>query len=337
MKKKPTDLVHRPRRADLARPIATPDPVTVYLSSLSKDSQPSMLSGLHAVARLVDRDCDAQTLPWANLRFSHTNALRAKLIEIYAHRTVNRMMAAVRGVLKAAWRLDLMVTDDYIRAVDFKPVKTRGLPPSGRVVPTDEIGTLFGSTAGTKRLRKNPPRHRDPLAYRDQALLVVLYSAGVRRQEASALDVGDYDDKTGALTVRRGKGAKYRVAYIPEGYRSWLTPWIEYQRERKVEPMFVRWTRSGPTDKRLGRAGVDHVLHRLALEAKIPKLTPHDLRRSFATELLEHGADLLMVQQLMGHADVRTTSIYDRRGEAGKKKAVEKMPVALRYEDRKNT
>jgi integrase/recombinase XerD len=143
--------------------------------------------------------------------------------------------------------------------------------------------------------------------------------------------------------VRRGKGAKFRITYIAEGYRPWIAPWLAHRKaigSEVTEPMFVRWTRSsggangGATNKRVGDVGIDYVLNRIRDLAGITeKFTPHDLRRSFATELFDAGADLLMVQSLMGHADAKTTKMYDRRGEAGKKTAVEKFPVVLRYDD----
>lgn len=325
----PTALVHKPREVhvELDRPRELrPEehPVAVYLASLSRDSRPAMMSGLKVIADMTKKGTGVFELPWHELRFKHTQALRAVLVERFAPRTVNRMLSSLRGVLKAAWKLEQISTDDYMRACDLKHVSTAGLPPSGRVVENTEVGTLLRAAA----------RCEPPMNLRNQALLIVMYAGGIRRQEVSALDVDSYNDTDGALTVRKGKRGKYRVTYIPEGYRSWIRPWIAFQRERNCEPMFVKWHRDhGPSMVRLGRKGVDKVLQSIAKQAGVKDVTPHDLRRSFATDLLDNGADLLMVQQLMGHSDVKTTSIYDRRGEVGKKKAIERLPVVLRYED----
>lgn len=301
------------------------NPAAVYLASLAKDSRPAMASGLKKIAGMVNKDAGIFTLPWSDLRFKHTQALRALLVELYAPRTVNRMLSSLRGVLKAAWKLEQLSTDDYMRAVDIKYASTSGLPPAGRMLEPDEIHKLLVAAA---------TKFPEPMCFRNQALVIVLYTGGLRRQEVSSVDVVDYDPKTGGLTVVRGKRAKWRGTYIPEGYRAWLRPWLEFQRERKAEPLFTRWHRDdGPTMDRLGRKGVDDVLGEICTAADVKDVTPHDLRRSFATHLLDSGADLLMVQQLMGHADVKTTSIYDRRGEKGKRVAAERLPVVLHYDD----
>jgi site-specific recombinase XerD len=320
-------LVHRPRGGELA-PVRPADehPVAVYLSSLtSEDSVPAMKSALDKIATLVNEQATAETLPWYQLRFQHTQAIRAKLVQAFEPRTVNRMLSALRGVMKAAWQLGQVTTDDYRRAMDFKGLKTTGLPPAGRVVSVEEVRTLL--IAATKQ--------DAPKSWRDQALLVAMFAGGLRRQEASALDTEHFNAETGEVTVRRGKGGKFRTTYVAEGYREWIEPWAKFQRDRGCEPMFVRWKKNkGPTTTRLSNAGIDYVLGELVELAGIDDLTPHDLRRTFATDLLENGADILMVQKLMGHADVKTTAIYDRRGEKSKQAAVEKLPVALRYEDR---
>ena len=322
-------LVHHPRATEAvlvqSRP-ASEHPVAVYLAQLtSVDSRPAMKSSLEKIATIVDRRATAESLPWHQLRFQHTMAIRAELVSHYGPRTVNRMLSSLRGVLKTAWRLGQIETADYQRAVDFKGLKTTDLAPAGRVVSIEEVKTVL--LAATKQ--------EAPKNWRDQALLVAMFAGGLRRQEASALDTEHFDPATGAVTVHRGKGNKFRTTYLAEGYREWMEPWAQFQRDRSCEPMFVRWNKDvGPTTRRLTNAGVDYVLGELVDLARIADLTPHDLRRTFATDLLENGADILMVQKLMGHADVKTTAIYDRRGEKSKQAAAEKLPIALRYEDR---
>lgn len=331
MKKNRSALVHVPRGGELGPPGKIPpeaQPVAVYLASLAPDSRPAMLSGLNATASMVKSGATAYTLPWCDLRFVHTQAIRAKMMSVYGPRTVNRMVSAIRGVLKAAWNLGQMSTDDYHRAIQIKHESVHGLPPAGRWVPTNEIQKLLRAAAAQPA----------PLCYRDQALLVVLYAGGLRRQEAAALDVDDYKASTGQIDVMRGKGRKYRTTYLAEAYQEWLEPWAAFQRERQCEPMFTKWGRGGPLTRRLSREGVGHVVDELCTLATIPEMGAHDLRRSFATELLEAGADLLLVQSLMGHADVKTTKIYDRRGEKAKRRVIdERFPVVLRYDDIKRS
>lgn len=326
-RRRPTALVHRPRNQEtraidrVAAANVHAQPVAIYLASLAPAGRPSMLSGLHAVADLVKRGATAYTLPWADLRYEHLQALRAVLIDEYSPRTVNRMLAAVRGVLKAAWNLRQMSTDNYHRAVQVKSVKTSSLPPSGRALEVPELEELFAASS------KLPTAQ----ATRGCALLSVLYAGGLRRQEVSGLDVADYAPRTGELRVH-GKGAKTRLVYIAPPYRPFMLSLIA---ERPgTAPMFVRFNRFGATKGRLGKKGVAHALDDIRTQAGVAKFSPHDLRRSFGTHLLDAGADILMVQDLMGHADLKTTKIYDRRGETGKRAATEFLPtLKLRYPD----
>lgn len=281
-----------------------------------------MSAALNTIADLVARGETRETLAWCDLRIEHVRAIRARLVQAFAPRTVNRMLSALRGVLLATWELGLIGTEDYQRMIHVKGLKTTNLPPAGRAVPLDEVRTVLTSIVAQEA----------PKRWRDQALVIVMFAGGLRRQEVSALDTANYDVVTGELRVQRGKGGKFRTTHLAEGYRPWVAPWAIFQRARGCGPMFVRWNKAkGASEVRLAPSGVDHVLGEIVGLSGVPDLTPHDLRRTFATDLLENGADLLMVQKLMGHADVKTTAIYDRRGEASKRAAVEKLPIALRY------
>jgi site-specific recombinase XerD len=265
-----------------------------------------MLSALHAVARILEPQADAFTLPWTKLRRQHVQALRARLIERYSPRSVNRSLSAVRGVLREAWRMGQLKAETYMQAIDVKSMAHSTMPEAGRSLSEDEIDRLLAACTG-------------PAGVRDAALIVLMYAAGLRRAEVPALDVEDYEKKTGGLQIR-GKGGKYRTVYVPSGWRKQVEQLIA---QRDAGPLFVRYAKSKALNRRLGLVGVNHVLYELRRASGVTEFTPHDLRRSFATHLLDKGADLNVVADLMGHASIETTRIYDKRGEAAKQKAVE--------------
>jgi integrase/recombinase XerD len=118
-------------------------PAAVYLSSLSEGSRRSMLSSLNAIARLLTEDeCDAFSLDWSKLRYHHTAAVRTALKQRLAPTTTNKILVALRRVLKEAYRLDLIDASDYHKAVDISNVKGTG-KLRGRALDTKEIENLI--------------------------------------------------------------------------------------------------------------------------------------------------------------------------------------------------
>jgi site-specific recombinase XerD len=297
------------------------NPATVYLASLgSAKSRRVILSDLNKIAALVTSGReDAYTLDWGALRFSHTAAIRAALAERYTHSGANRMLSALRGVLKASWRLGQMPTEEYSRAVDLPAVKGSSLP-AGRAVKSGEMRALFDVCA------------EDPgaIGARDAALLAVMYGAGLRRSEVVSLDVADFNAETGALTVRKGKGNKARTTYASGGTREAIAAWLEWRGETDG-PLFTPVLKSGRVvHRRLTDQTVLDALMKRARQAGIDDVSPHDFRRTFIGDLLDQGADISTVQQLAGHANVTTTARYDRRGERAKQKAAELLHVPFR-------
>jgi len=154
------------------------------------------------------------------------------------------------------------------------------------------------------------PDVADRLYWRDKALLEVAYAAGLRVSELIGLKVRDVDMDEG-LALVLGKGAKERV--VPMG-RSALRALDVYLRE--VRPALTRGDTAGAVflnhrGRPLTRMGVWKILRKQVRRAGLRKrVTPHTLRHSFATHLLEGGADLAAVQEMLGHADIATTQIY---------------------------
>jgi site-specific recombinase XerD len=255
-------------------------------------------------------------LPWGELRYQHTAFIRSQLTERYSPATTNKILSAVKRVLKEAWRLGQIPTEDYHRAIDLKSVRGKRLP-TGRSVPKGEVKDLLQVCREDIR----------PLGRRDLALLVILYAGGLRRSEVVGLDLADYLSVENAVKVRSGKGDKDRIAYLGKGVEKPLQEWLEI-RGTEPGPLFYPISWKGKIIvRRLTDQSVAYILTQRAKEAGLGKTSPHDFRRTFITSLLEAGADISTVQQLAGHANVATTARYDRRGEESKKQAAKLIEV----------
>lgn len=301
--------------AELAPVIGRPadqNPAVAYLAGLREGpGRRTMRQALNLIAGLTSGGrCDLSTFPWAGLRFQHTAAIRAKLAEGYAPATANKMLAALRGTLKAAWRLGQVSADDYQRAADLGQVKGETLL-RGRALTAGELRALFAACA----------RDTTPAGARDAALLAILYGAGLRRSEAVALAVADYDPESGAVTVRAGKGHKARVTYVGGGACDALAAWLTLRGQAPGALFWPVVKGGGMIPRAMSVQAVYKVMAKRAAEAGVREFSPHDLRRSYISDLLDAGADLSTAQRLAGHASTSTTTRYDRRGEAAKRKA----------------
>lgn len=292
-------------------------PARVYLASLAPGSRPAMRSALEAAAAILSSGAlDLETLPWASVRYPHLQTLRARLAERYAPKTVNRYLSAVRGVLRAAWRLGQLDTDTLHRACDVPGVRGSRLP-AGRDVAMRERQDLFEACA------------TDPLparGARDAAALALLAGTGIRRAEAVALDLADFDLEDGSVRVL-GKGDKERQVYLVDGARSAIAWWLGL-RGSDPGPLLYRVLKGGHIrPRRLEPAAVGIIVERRVREVGLRHTTPHDFRRTFTGDLLDAGADLSSAQALLGHASPTTTARYDRRGERARRKAAELVTV----------
>jgi site-specific recombinase XerD len=293
----------------------THHPAAVYLSQLGPRSRRTMRQALNSLASLLTQgQCDALTLDWAKLRYPHTAALRSLLMERYSPATANRMLCALRRTLKEAQRLKLIPWEEYAEAVDLPKIRGERLP-RGRVLDGEEITALFEVCLAD----------RSPAGLRDAAMIGVLMG-GLRRGEVVALTVRDLNRKTGALTIRQGKGNQDRITYLPEGALRAVLDWLE-GRGKAPGALLCPVDRWGKIKIRHMRDQVVmNVLQKRAEQAEVATFAPHDLRRTFISNLL-NTTDLLTVQQLVGHADPATTAKYNLRGEAVKREAVGRLNV----------
>ena len=328
----PTDLARTdpgPDGGELARtsyPSTDRNPAAVYLASLARGSRRAMADGLLTVACIAtgqdkdELDGDERrdlmaTFPWHRLRYQHTAAIRAVLAERYRAATANKMLSALRGVLKQAWRLEYLEAESYHRAVDLPIVRGQTLL-QGRALTGGELVKLFGTCENDEA----------PAGARDAALLAILYGVGLRRSEVVALDLADYNAEAGELHVH-GKGNRDRMMPITDGTTDALEAWL-HVRGSTPGPLFCPVNKGGRiTIHRMTDQAVLIAINKRAIQGRVAELSPHDLRRSFITHLLDAGADALSVQKLAGHANTQTTLRYDRRDEKAKRKAVDLLHV----------
>ena len=211
-----------------------------------------------------------------------------------APRSVARLVAAVRGFFR------FLVLD---RRLESSPADDLRPPRAWPALPTflsiDEVDTLIAQ-----------PDVRRPLGLRDRAMIELLYATGLRVTELVSVRLADLHLDEQYLTCI-GKGSKERLVPIGEQAAGWIRKYSATARREllagRASPRLFLNARGGP----LSRVGFWKILKRYALGASLPRtLSPHVLRHSFATHLLERGADLRAIQLMLGHADLSTTQIY---------------------------
>ena len=293
----------------------------VYLAGRKPSTRATMRRALNTMAWLLASAPDDEPwpddahlgVPWPRMRYEHTNAIRAKLAERYAPATANLHLSALRGVLRTAWRLGQMTAEDFQRAADLEAVTGERLP-AGRAVATGELSALLG-TCG-----------QDRGGIRDAAVIAVLYAGGLRRAELVDLDLKHYElTPDGARLQVLGKGNKERLVPLAGGAARALGDWLAIRGD-DAGPLF-RVIGNRNRGGRMTSQAVYAMLKARATAAGVASLSPHDLRRTFVGDLLDAGADIATVQKLAGHASPATTARYDRRGEAVKRAAVDRLHV----------
>jgi integrase/recombinase XerD len=211
--------------------------------------------------------------------------------------SAGRAVVAVRGLHAFALALGLTGADAAHEV--SPPAPARRLP---KAIGVAEVERLLQTAAGD-----------DPRGLRDRALLEFLYGTGARISEATGLDVDDLDLAADPVVLLDGKGGKQRVvpvgSYAVAAIQAYLVrgrPALAAKARKASSPAVFLNARGG----RLTRQGAWGILTACAQQAGLDKISPHTLRHSFATHLLDGGADIRVVQELLGHASVVTTQVY---------------------------
>lgn len=213
----------------------------------------------------------------------------------YAPSSTKRILSAVRGLHR------FLVSEGELEANPADAVPLPKLPQHlPDVLSVEAVGRIMEA-----------PNTSSPLGMRDRAILEVLYGCGLRVGELCSLDLGDLFLDQGYLRIR-GKGGKSRISPISGQALSWIRSYAVDSR-----PLFARKAALTPSavflnsrGGRLSRQSVHKMVAKAGADAGFSSLHPHTLRHSYATHMLAGGADLRVIQEVLGHADLSTTQIY---------------------------
>jgi integrase/recombinase XerD len=271
------------------------DSYLAYLAGVRRMSANTLESYARDLSSLAAFAAQRQTGVDALDRKDLEAFVRQLMVAGLAPRSVARAVACVRGFYR-------FVAAEQKReqspADDLRP--PRAWPALPKFLSLDEVDRLL-----------EQPDTATPRGLRDKALIEVLYATGLRVSELISLRAGDLNLEEGYLTCI-GKGDKQRIVPLGQQAVDWVRRYLHDGRtpltRKKSSPwLFVNARDGGP----LSRVGFWKVLKEYGTKAGISMdLSPHVLRHSFATHLLERGADLRMIQMMLGHADLSTTQIY---------------------------
>ena len=253
---------------------------------------------LHQLAGFIEEEAAKRGSipPWASFdRQSMLSYLLDLRQRNYAATTIARKVAAVRSFFK------FMVAEGLIKANPIQDVRS---PKIGRSLPKPI------SFSQVRLLIEQPSKLSTPEAKRDGAMLELLYASGMRVSELVSLNLGDVDLEGGYVRCL-GKGNKERVIPIYEQAALAVKEYIEGTRPQLVHDSDEKALFLNPRGERLTRQGFWQKVKEYAKSANLDtQIGPHTLRHSFATHMLNGGADLRSVQELLGHANISTTQIY---------------------------
>lgn len=281
-----------------------------YLITLnSNESIRTQRSKLKSVQRILGKNSLAD-VPWADLEYDDIELILATLKrEGKTRNTINATISAIKGVYNQLFKKRQIDFEHFTLINDIKSVKGDD-SKIGKVISQKDVNNLF---------IKNPQK---PIEYRNNAIFAVLVGCGLRRIEVcnlSPVDIKTHPQPH--LIVQKGKGGKNRKVYIPLFALEHIKIWNENYRTDADRFLFSPVSKSD----RVGDKILDTKTIYDIVKSKMKTISPHDLRRTFITRLLEMGNDLSTVQKIAGHSSPVTTVRYDKRDETQKIEASMKL------------
>lgn len=293
-------------------------PAAAYLASLKAGSRRTMAQALGRVAALAsgEEGVDPETYDWAGLDGDRALAVRRGLTQQYAPATTNKMLAAMRGVMRAARDLGYIDEAQYqqvARVRSVKPAREDDRP----ILTQAQIARLFRKAAA------------DPGATgrRDAALIAVFLATGLRRAEAAELNLADLDLDGKTLHIRGTEGDRVRASPLDDGAAAALADWV-HVRGKDPGPLFLPTVRGGALRmRRLTDQSVYLLIRAAGERAGLPRLTSRILRRTMLVRLIAAGADRAALARQVGHMSWLNAKAFGELAAAARRRRVKTTSV----------
>jgi len=281
--------------ADFPQPVTFPE-IDIFIDQLWLEDglSANTLSSYRNDLKGFAEWCGQQTLTLWQVQSQHVQAYLAHRFPLVKVRSINRLIATLRRFYRYALLANLIKQDPTLHIE--APKMPKSLP---KTLSESQVEDLL-----------HAPDVNVPLGLRDRAMLELLYASGLRVSELVNVSIAEVSTQDGVVRVT-GKGSKTRLVPMGQEAAEWIDRYLANARPEILkgslsDSVFVTTRGAAMT-----RHAFWHIIQRYALQAGISQhISPHVLRHAFATHLLNHGADLRVVQMLLGHADISTTQIY---------------------------
>lgn len=294
------------------------NPAQAYVLTLSAgQSRNKVIRILNSIAQAFGY-ADLNVCPWHEMTYDRLLAYRTMQVEAgLAPASINLQLCTLRMVAKQAWLKRMMSLETYSAIRELKSVRGKRVS-KGRALNTRETGKLLASL----------DLQQTPITVRDAAIIALAVGCGMRRAEIATLKLQNINHQTRVITIL-GKGNKERKVAPSDDVWCRLEDWLKVRGEEGCENVFVAVKKGDNIQPywAITASAIYQLLKSRAGDSQVSAFTPHDLRRTFATRLLESGADINTVRQAMGHASIITTQRYDKRDEHRVEEATRKVPL----------
>lgn len=279
-----------------------------YLLTLRPGSLPSVKSTMTILSQMIFQCPSPHDAPWHTITIEILHMVARYLRgNGYKPKTCLRYMSFLRSILTQCWK-DKLIDDRTYHLLKAEKIRFGSIVTKGRAIDIDEEIELNSTTREDDRA----------LGARDLAMFALMRYCGLRREEVVRIQMDDLKMNGIGHVLVNGKADKQRLAPMPPGVKEIITDWLAFRGHEPgplitslTKGMKIRRTPTGDV-RQMDVSSVNKALKKRAILSGVENVTPHDLRRTFATRRLENGTNLKTVQDLMGHGSITTTAIYTR-------------------------